>query len=156
VDQAQRAILAIKRGIGGDYAVTEQDQNIFNQLPKPSRKLAFRLLKIEDVYSPHLYCITPKHLEYADSMYLNEVAITKAEAKGAKCDICRRLHRAGKQSEILPFSEHLKQKALFIEVENNQDLNEIKGLSSYLFKLKPLAERLGIQGFAFPAKQGAA
>lgn len=135
--------------------MTEQDQNIFNQLPKPSRKLAFRLLKVEDVYSPHLYCITPKHLEYADSMYLDEVAIARAEAKGAKCDICIRLHKVGKQPETLPFNEHLKQKALFVEVENNQDLNEIKGLHSYLLKVKPLAERLGIQGFAFPAKKRA-
>lgn len=85
-------------------------------------------------------------------MYLNEAAIARAEAKGAKCDICRRLCRKGKQPQILPFSEHEKQKALFIEVEDNQDLNSITGLHPYLLQIKPLAEQLGIQGFAFPMR----
>ena len=132
--------------------MTKQDKKIFNQLPRPDKALPFRLRKVENIYLPHPYCITPKHLEYADSIYLNETTIARAEARGAKCDICRRLFRAGKQNEILPLSKHEKQKTLFIEVVNNQDLNKVRGLHKYLLRIKPLAETLGIQGFAFPAK----
>jgi hypothetical protein len=153
VGQARRATPAIKRGLGGEYAMTDQDQTIFNQLPKPGRKLPFHLLKVEDVYLPHPYCITPKHLEYADSMFLNEDTITRAEAKGAKCDICKRLYKAGRQREILPLSDHTRQKALFIEVEDNRDSDRVKGLRQYLSKIKPLAEKLGIKGFAFPTRE---
>ncbi|MCI0560207.1 MAG: hypothetical protein MN733_17100 [Nitrososphaera sp.] len=133
--------------------MTEPDQKIFDFLPKPAKRLPFRLLKVEDVYLPHPYCLTPKHLKYADSIVLDEASIAKAEAEGAKCDTCRRLYKAGRQDEILPLSKHEKQKALFIEVEDNRDLNQIKGLHKYLWKIRPLAETLGVQGFAFPKRK---
>lgn len=133
--------------------MTDQDKKIFDQLPKPNKKLSFNLLKIEDIYLPHLYCITPKHLRYADSPYLDEAAIARAEERGAKCDICRQLVKTGKQDQVLPMSQHEKQKVLFIEVVNNRNLEQIRGLREYLQKIKSLTETLGIGGFAFPNKQ---
>ena len=134
--------------------MTEEDQKIFQQLPKPGKKLLFKLVKVEDICLPHPYCITPKHLAYADSMYLNETTIAGAETHGAKCDICRQLVKQGKQNEVLPLSQHEKQKTLFIEVVDNRNLNKVRGLHQYLLKIKPLAAAAGIQGFAFPKKNG--
>jgi hypothetical protein len=107
---------------------------------------------VEDIHLPHPYCITPKHLKYADSMFLDKAAITRAEKKGAQCDICRKLCRKGKQTQILPFSQHEREKLLFIEVDDGSDLNKVKGLHEYLLEIKPLAMELGIGGFAFPPK----
>ncbi|MCG3209249.1 MAG: hypothetical protein FOGNACKC_02870 [Anaerolineae bacterium] len=133
--------------------MTETDQNIFNQLPQPEPESPFRLLRVEDIGLPHPYCITPKHLAYADSMVLNEQAIRQAEQRGAKCDICRKLCRCGKQAQVLSWAEHTPSKTLFIEVDDNQDLNQVAGLTDYLLRIKSLAQTLGIEGFAFPNRQ---
>jgi hypothetical protein len=115
----------------------------------------FALLKVEDVIIPHPYCITPKHLQYADSMMLDEAALSRAEKRGATCDICKRLVRNGRQLEILTLQQHEKQKVLFIEVEDDQNLSKLPDLHSYLIKVKLVAEQLGIQAFAFPRKGNA-
>ena len=109
-----------------------------------------KLLKVEELFVPHPYMITPKHLEYSEGMYLD---IEGAEKKGAVCDICRvRQKKFGEP--ILSYSEHKKENTLFIQVPQNKDLNAVKGLHKYLLKIKPIAEKLGITGFAFPTKEG--
>ena len=45
----------------------------------------FKLLEVREQCIPHPYCITPKHLQHADSMYLNAESIERAEKKGARC-----------------------------------------------------------------------
>lgn len=121
-----------------------------SSLPPPPPGVSFKLLKLEERVLPHPYCITPKHLQYADSMYLDGAAIERAEGKGAVCDICRKEVRAQRQPAILTYGQHEKVLMLFIGVSANQqkDLNSVKGLHSYLLKLKKA--NLGIGGFAFP------
>lgn len=126
------------------------NHDLLDRLPTPMPGLPFALQKIEDVILPHPYCITPKHLAYADSMYLDAAAIKRAETRGAQCDICRQLVKRRQQSAVLAYSEHESQKTLFIAVNDNRDLNAIDGLHDYLLQIKPVAESLGIQGFAFP------
>ena len=124
--------------------------DLLDLLPTPAPGAPFALQKIEDVILPHPYCITPKHLAYADSMYLDAAAIERAESRGAQCDICRKLVKQRQQPAVLSYSEHESQKTLFIAVNDNRDLNAVDGLHDYLLQIKPVAESLGIQGFAFP------
>lgn len=115
------------------------------EIPEAENK-NIQLVKIEDVAMPHLYCITPKHLEYSDSMHLD---IAGAEKKGAVCEICREANRKN-GAKILKYDEHETSKTLFIRVPQNRDLNAIEGLHAYLLSIKPIASKLGITGFAFP------
>ena len=117
-----------------------------NKIPKPEIPNT-RLMKIETIVMPHPYCITPKHLEYSDSMYLD---IEGAEKKGAVCDICKNKNRKD-GTKILSFKEHEQIKTLFIEVPHH-DLNKIEGLVDYLNSIKPICAELKIAGFAFPTK----
>ena len=55
----------------------------------------------------------------------------------------------------LTLQQHEKQKVLFIEVEDDQNLSKLPDLHSYLIKVKLVAEQLGIQAFAFPRKGNA-
>ena len=126
------------------------NQDLLVLLPTPWPGSSFMLQKIEDVILPHPYCITSKHLAFADSIYLDAAAIERAEARGVQCDICRQLVKHGQQPTVLPHIEHESQKTLFIAVNDNRDLNAIEGLHAYLLQIKPVAETLGIQGFAFP------
>jgi hypothetical protein len=121
-----------------------------DQLPPPPPDVSFKVLRLEERVLPHPYCITPKHLQYADSIYLDGAAIERAESKGAVCDICRAEVKNRRQPSILKYSEHEKVLMLFIGVSANQqkDLNKVKGLHSYLLKIKKA--NLGIGGFAFP------
>ena len=100
---------------------------------------------------PHPYCITPKHLQHGDSMYINAESIERAEKKGARCDICAKSGR-----EILPYAAHKVEVFAFIEVPQNHDLNVVTGLHAYLLSIKAQAEQIGITGFAFPAQKAAA
>ncbi|MDP2217152.1 MAG: hypothetical protein Q8J68_07705 [Methanolobus sp.] len=132
--------------------MTEKDfSDELNQIPKPEVP-HIRVKEIREISIPHPYCITPKHISHASDHYhgiLGEAAIIDAEKHGAKCDICRKINKKhGKP--ILPFSEHIAQKTLFIEVPQNKDLNAVEGLHAYLLKIKPIAESLKIDGFAFP------
>ena len=115
-----------------------------NEIPKDKR---FPLVKIEEIWIPHPYCITPKHLQFSEGMYLDiegaerksKEAYPNDSKKWAVCDECKKTK-----------SEHKKMKTLFIEVESNSDLNAVEGLHEYLLKIKPVCEKLGIDGFAFP------
>lgn len=123
---------------------TEKQTPTLADIPAPPVGSTFKLDKIEKVAMPHPYCIGPKHLEYADSMYLNAETIEHAERKGAKCCICK------EQGKNLSFKEHETSLTLFISVQQNRDLNAIPGLHAYLLSIKRAASELGIQGFAFP------
>lgn len=119
--------------------------------PKPLHSFPFKLLGEKKIAVPHPYCITPKHLEYNDSMYLGEVQIRATEEKGAKCDTCDRLVKRRKQDRILSYDEHKTNKVLVIGVpDNTVDLNKIDGLHDYLLSVKETAEEEGYDGFIFP------
>lgn len=98
---------------------------------------------IDTVGVPHPYCITPKHLEYSEGMYLD---IPGAEEKGAVCDICRVAVKAGKQDRILTFEEH--EHALLVEckIEIQPTPDELK---NWLLSIKDEATKNGYAGFAF-------
>lgn len=73
-------------------------------------------------------------------------AIERAEAKGAHCDICRKIKEKTGEP-CLPFAEH--KQALLIEVNDSRDIKNIPELRAYLLKIKGLAEKDGFAGFAF-------
>ncbi|MHB1764961.1 MAG: hypothetical protein ACYCS1_05425 [Gammaproteobacteria bacterium] len=130
----------------------EQEEKKFAEELKqiPTNK-KFPLVKIERIPLPHYYTITPKHLEYnGGRMYLNIEEVEKRSNGKAVCDRCRINYEHGKQPKILSYSEHEIAKTLFIQVEQNKDLDKIKGLKEYLMKIKPISVKLGIQRFAFP------
>jgi hypothetical protein len=122
-----------------------------DQIPAVPTDAVFRLLKVKEVAVPHPYGITPKHLEYSTGVYMNP---EEAEKKGAECFVCRENIKRGSQSRVLSYDEHKSTQTLFIEVPQNKDLNAVPGLASWLYEHKEAGvwERLGIDGFAFPAK----
>jgi len=128
-------------------------EEILARVPAPESDAVFSLAKVEALCMPHPYCITPKHLEYNDGMYLTRESMAKAELKGAVCDICKKAVRAGRQPFILKIDAHTESRTLFIEVPDNKDLNAVTGLVTYLNRVKHECELLGIDGFAFPVKE---
>jgi hypothetical protein len=128
--------------------MTHKIKNIMSKIPQPQVK-HIKLLKVESVFVPHPYCITPRHLT-GKSIYLNEETIRDAEKNNnAVCDICRKLVKAGRQKNIMSFDEHQKALTLFIEVPDNEDLNSVPDLHEYLLKIKPVLIKYGIDGIAF-------
>lgn len=117
-----------------------------DEIPKPENS-NIKLVKIETAHIPHPYCITSKHVAWASDHFfgrLGHEAIVDAETHGkAVCGICK-----GK----LKYGEHESKKTLFIEVPQNKDLNAVEGLNAYLLKIKPIVEKLGVEGIAFPKK----
>jgi len=132
---------------------TEEDFNReLSQIPEPDEP-HIKVREIRNITIPHPYCITPKHVSHACDHcggMLGKEAIIDAEKHGAKCDICKKANKKH-GSPILAFDQHITQKTLFIEVPQNKDLNKVEGLLTYLLKIKPIAESLHIDGFAFPA-----
>jgi hypothetical protein len=114
-------------------------------LPPLPDGVHFRPVKVEALSMPHPYCITPKHLELCDSMYLNEDTIRRAEERGARCGV------SGCQ---LSCDEHETSVTLFVEVPDNSaaGLNQEQGLLPWLNEVKDA--ELGLDGFAFPAAGG--
>lgn len=90
---------------------------------------------------PHPYCITPKHLEYNDSMYLDGRTIRRAEEKGAKCGIknCTLSYEEHKQALVVVCKEHFADK-------DNMMVSE---LHHWLLSIKYDVEGDGYAGFAF-------
>lgn len=103
---------------------------------------------VDTIGVPHPYCISPKHLQYNDSMYLGSEQIIKMEKDhdNVRCDICLNNHDHDK---ILLFEEH--KQALLVEckadIKNNDDLKE------YLLSIKDLADKNNFVGFAFLDKR---
>lgn len=93
---------------------------------------------------PHPYCITPKHLEYNDGMYLTKESMKGAEAKGAVCDICKKLNR-DKGTPILSIDEH--EQALLVACK--EEIKDNKELKEYLLSIKDKATKDKFVGFAF-------
>jgi len=107
---------------------------------------------IDKIGVPHPYCITPKHLEYAESMILDNAAIERADKKGAVCDICRKAHKKN-GSKILTWDEH--KQALLIEVKglDLKKTEDIEIVRNYLLTIKDRCEKEGFVGFAFLEKE---
>ena len=113
-----------------------------------------RFKVVDTIGVPHPYCITPKHLEHSEGMYLDiegaerrsREAHPRDSRKWAVCDICKKINRkTGKP--ILSYSEH--KTALLIEVNDERELKEIPELKEYLLSIKEMAEKDGFVGFAF-------
>src|SRR5574343_104166 len=110
-----------------------------NKLAKYPSTEKFKV--IDTIGFPHPYCITSKHLEYCDSMYLDEHSIKRAESKGAKCDICK------KNGNILSYDEH--KQAVLIDVRDARELNDIPELKEYLLSIKDMLIADRFEGCAF-------
>ena len=100
---------------------------------------------VDSIGVPHPYCITPKHLEYADSMILDAESIKRAESKGAVCDICRKRHQKTGE-KILSFDEH--EQALVVDCHKDFKENQVE-LKKFLLSIKDRAVSDGYAGFAF-------
>ena len=131
---------------------------IYQQIPPPPPKSAFHLEKVTQIALPHPYCITPKHVAVAADHHcgiLDSAAIEDAEQRGASCDTCKELVRKRRQDHILKHYEHENQVTLVVIIPKGiRDLNAIPGLHAYLLSIKDLATALGVQGFAFPSREG--
>jgi len=130
---------------------------LIEEIPKPDAELPFSLSHVGKMLTPHPYCITPRHVEYASDHFggiLSEEAIREAEKNGiAVCDICLKQFREHLIPKILPYDEHKERVVLFISVpDNSVDVDELKkldGLEEYLVAIKPKLEELHIDGVAF-------
>lgn len=111
-----------------------------------SRRKNFQV--IDSVGVPHSYTITPRHLEYADSKFIDENSIRHAEKRGAICSVCSELHRK-LGTTILTYDEHKKALLVSCKVDPNHDEKNMKELHKYLLKIKPDAEHEKYAGFAF-------
>ena len=90
----------------------------------------------------HPYCITPKHLEYSEGMYLD---VEGAEKKGAVCDICRK-HERKTGTKPMTYAEH--KSILLIGCKADIKKHE-PALRKYLLSIKDQCEKDGYLGFAF-------
>ena len=101
---------------------------------------------------PHPYCITPKHLEWSNSMVLDVPGAEQRSreahpgnpGKWAVCDICRKLVNKRMQPGILTYEQH--EQALVIGCKGELESPELK---AYLLAIKEEAEKNGYVGFAF-------
>lgn len=100
----------------------------------------------DTIAHPHPYCITPKHLEYSEEIYLD---IEGAEKKGAVCDICAKNVYNRMQDRILSYKEHEQGLLVgcLVDFQNNEEAK--KELEEYLISLKEKAEKDKYTGFAF-------
>ena len=101
---------------------------------------------IDTIGVPHPYCITPKHLQHCDSMYLDAETIKRAEGKGAKCDICRVRVKKGLQPTILAYDEHKEALLVGCKVDIKPAPDELK---NWLLSIKAETERNKYEGWAF-------
>lgn len=93
----------------------------------------------------HIYCITPKHLEYSSGMYLD---IEGAEKKGAVCDICKKANRKDSSYEIMTLEEHRNGLIIGCKIDIQKKENR-EELIKYLSSIKAQVEKENYIGFAF-------
>lgn len=103
-----------------------------------------RFKPVDVLYTPHPYCITPKHVAYAADHYggmLGEDAIQALESKHGR-GIC------GVRGCTLRREDH--KPVLLLGVDDPaEDLKDVPGLQEYLLQIKPLLEEDGYDGVAF-------
>lgn len=121
------------------------DKKDFSQYGE-SEQGNFRI--IDTVGVPHPYCITPKHLQFNDGMYMTKDSIRNAEKRGAVCDICKKLNNKDYSKPILTIDEH--QQALLVECK--ADIQNNDELTKYLLSIKDLATKENYAGFSFLKK----
>lgn len=102
---------------------------------------------VDTIGVPHPYCISNKHLQYNDSMYLGKEEIIKMETEHdqVRCDICLK----NDNDKILLFEEH--KQALLVECK--AEIKDNEELRKYLLSIKDLTEKNGFVGFAFLDKR---
>lgn len=127
-------------------------KKLIDQIPIPEVE-HIKIHDIDTVGRPHPYCITSRHLQ-TRRIYLDADAIRDAEKNhNAQCSICRNLVRERKQDRVLSYDEHTTETVLFLKVPNVSNPNCIPGLNAYLKKVKPVLEKLKIDGVAFIPKE---
>lgn len=121
-------------------------ENKFKQYGK-SKQGNFEV--IDTIGVPHAYCITPKHMKYAN-MYLGEAEILEAERHEVYCDICVHAHRK-EGKPILTYKQHEQALLIACYKDFKEPVYE-QELRAYLLENKGLCESENYSGFAFIAK----
>lgn len=106
---------------------------------------------------PHPYMITPKHLEFNDSMYLGKEQIDKMESKHGS--LCGQRIKTGFHTETcnLKYEEHKQGLLILCEkpMSDPKDKNKFnKELHSYLLEIKENLDLKKYDGFGFVDKNG--
>ena len=105
---------------------------------------------VDTIGVPHPYCITPKHLQLNEGIYIGTDSIRESEKRGAVCDICKKRNRKFNEP-ILTIDEH--KQALLVECSKDPKAGENgKELKAYLVSNKARAIRDNYEGFAFMRK----
>lgn len=113
---------------------------------------------IDTIGVPHPYCISNKHLEFNDSMYLGKEQIERMEKEHpdqVMCDICKKANNKN-GDQILKFSEH--KQALLVQCKQDMTVGKpdkdgkVKAnpeLHKYLLSIKDKATKDHYEGFTF-------
>lgn len=112
---------------------------------------------IDSIGVPHPYCITPKHLEFSQTMLLDIEGAERRSREAhpndprrwAVCDICRKINKKT-GNPILTYAEH--RQALVVECNaetSDADNKMVPELHKYLLSIKEKAEKENYVGFAF-------
>src|SRR6516162_731009 len=97
----------------------------------------FRCAGTRDIWVPHRFCVTDKHVAYASKHHHIYLTPEDIEASGAPC---------GVPGCTLSHSEHKPQVVLVVVLQDKlgRRLNEVEGLGEWLVSIKPKLEELGI------------
>ena len=106
----------------------------------------FRCAGTRDIWVPHRFCVTDKHVAYASKHHHIYLTPEDIEASGAPC---------GVPGCTLSHSEHKPQVVLVVVLQDKlgRRLNEVEGLGEWLVSIKPKLEELGIEGIIFPSAE---
>jgi len=129
----------------------EKEKKITEALNKQD---VFLVKSVDDInHKPHPYCITEKHLEYNDSMYLGDEQIKKMESThGDMCGMYSNgketinKYRYGYTRCNVPYGEHTSDNVCFLQLKRNTTNAEANVI------LKQLVDDVGekfVDGFAF-------
>jgi len=126
-------------------ATTDLHAIRISDVPATPIDAPFSLLYVRDTYpeTGHPYVIGLRHVAFAADHRSGRLDGEAIESSGAPCE------SRGCNASL---DDHKSSATLFIQVEQNHDLNAIDGLHAYLLEVKDACVALGIDGFAFPTK----
>lgn len=107
---------------------------------------------VDTIPTPHPYTITPKHLQFNDSMYLGKEQIERMEKMHG--GMCGHKEEGWRQCQ-LKYSEHKQALVVQCKIPLTKDGKKmIPELHKWLLKIKSEAEKEGFDGFAFVDENG--
>lgn len=128
---------------------------IMKELPPVPDGAPFRVAEVRSInFNPHPFCITPRHVAYAADHHSGMLTAEAIVASRAPCGIGRNGSPIrGEPPCNLGYHEHTSEMAIFVAIKGRPDnLNDVPGLYDWLMAAKPVAEKHGVAGFAFPSE----